>query len=96
MISWILNNLRVTRSFSGYSWLSFAEPAGTIAPGETGYVAVDLDAATLTEGETLEGNIVIRTSDPNNPTVTLPVRINRGRDPTSADAAESLPAQDRP
>jgi len=87
-----IDNLRVTRLFSGYSWLSFAEPAGTIAPGETGYVAVDLDAATLTEGETLEGNIVIRTSDPNNPTVTLPVRITVA-DPTSADAAESLPAQ---
>ena len=44
-------------------WLSFEPPAGTVAPGDSETIGVNLDATALSEG-TYEANLCLRSDDP--------------------------------
>ena len=58
-------------------WLSFAPPAGTVAPGDSETISVTLDATALTEG-TYEANLCLRSDDPYRHTAPVHVTFEVG------------------
>ncbi len=79
----------------GAPWLSITPTSGTVAPGATGNVSVQLNASTLAAG-THTANLCIDSNDPANPTVIVPVSFEVGGGGGDGDADLALTVIDLP
>lgn len=77
----------------GAPWLSINPTSGTVAPGGTGNVSVQLNASALAAG-TYTANLCIESNDPANPEVIVPVsfEVSTGGGAGEADLALNLSA----
>jgi hypothetical protein len=85
-----IDNLRIIRHFDGYRWLGFDRHAGNILPGQNGTVTLNFDASGVDPG-VYRGAVILRTNDPDNAEVRIPVSVNVG--PVSVDRPGELPGQ---
>jgi len=70
-----MDNIQINRTFQPFSWLDIQKQGGVVNPGETETVNLDFRSFGKDSG-TFEGNMVIRTNDPQNERTVIPVQLN--------------------
>ncbi len=84
-----IDNLKITRHFSGYSWLDFTATSGHVTPSSSSNLEIVFDARDKAIGE-YSGTVLIRTNDANNSLIQVPVRLTVV-DGTGIETIDDLP-----
>lgn len=87
-----IDNIKVTRNFTGYAWLGFDEFTGVVEPNESDDIKLLIDTRNLLQGDERSGRVVVRSNDHNRQRVNIPINISV-TEPTSVDVPSTLPTQ---
>lgn len=81
-----VDDIRIEQLASPYNWLAALDPSGVVFNGETGQIDLEFNTYGMNSG-TYETLMKVRTNDPANPLIEVPVTLNVGVEVSNEIAA---------